>query len=201
MAPAWRLLAGKTAYITGSTTGIDRTITLEYLHRGYNVTINHLGPNGPKDIPAGQLIDIACDITDLATGTNLVAEVIKKWGALDVFASPARRGDSIIGVSSISALFGGELQVHYTPNKAAVLSMIQSMAITLAKDNIRCNALRYENLAKKEYLEKRIPMGRVGRPEDIAGPAVFLASEALSGYMTGSSGRMHVHTLAVISAI
>jgi L-rhamnose 1-dehydrogenase len=119
------------------------------------------------------------------------------------------RGGSIIGVSSISALVGGGLQVHYTPTKAAVLSMMQSMAIALAKDKIRCNALLpgtihtqlaeddMQNEVKRKYLEQRIPMGRVGRPEDVAGPAVFLASDELSGYMTGSQvlvdGGMFVH--------
>lgn len=118
-------------------------------------------------------------------------------------------GGAIIGISSISALVGGGLQVHYTPTKAAVLSMIQSMAIALAKDNIRCNALLpgtihtqlsemdMQNKVKKEYLEHRIPMGRVGNPHDLAGPAVFLASEKLSGFMTGSQllvdGGMFVH--------
>lgn len=119
------------------------------------------------------------------------------------------RGGSIIGISSISALQGGGLQVHYTPTKAAVLSMIQSMAIALAKDKIRCNALLpgtihtqladadMANDVKRKYLEHRIPMGRVGRPEDLAGPAVFLGCEQLSGFMTGSQmlvdGGMFVH--------
>lgn len=118
-------------------------------------------------------------------------------------------GGAIIGVSSISALVGGGKQVHYTPTKAAVLSMVQSMAIALAKDRIRCNALLpgtiHTQLAeddmqddeKRKYLERRIPWGRVGRPEDMAGPAVFLASDELSGYMTGShvlaDGGMFVH--------
>jgi L-rhamnose 1-dehydrogenase len=44
MAPAcWRLLAGKTAAITGGTTGIGRAIALEYVRQGCNVAINHLG--------------------------------------------------------------------------------------------------------------------------------------------------------------
>lgn len=119
------------------------------------------------------------------------------------------RGGSIIGISSISALVGGGLQTHYTPTKAAVLSMIQSMAIALAKDNVRCNALLpgtihtqlaeedMQNDTKRAYLEHRIPMGRVGKPQDLAGPAVFLASEQLSGFMTGSQvlvdGGMFVH--------
>lgn len=118
-------------------------------------------------------------------------------------------GGSIIGISSISALVGGGLQTHYTPTKAGVLSLIQSMAIALAKDKIRCNAILpgtiktqladedMKNDVKRKYLEERIPMGRVGNPEDIAGPAVFLASEELSPYCNGTQlladGGMFVH--------
>lgn len=119
------------------------------------------------------------------------------------------KGGSIIGISSISALVGGGLQVHYTPTKAALLSMTQSMAIALAKDKIRVNALLpgtihtqladhdMANEEKRKYLEHRIPWGRVGRPEDLAGPAVFLGSEKLSGFVTGAQllvdGGMYVH--------
>ena len=102
------------------------------------------------------------------------------------------KGGSIIGVASISALLGGEQQVHYTPTKAAILSMMQSQACALAKYNIRCNALlpgttrtpmAADDLAKPEkmaYLKERIPLGRVAEPEDLAGPAVFFASDMSS---------------------
>lgn len=108
------------------------------------------------------------------------------------------RGGSIIGVSSVSALVGGGLQTHYTPTKAAILSMMQSMAIALGKDNIRCNALLpgtintqladhdMRNPTKKAALEARIPLGRIGSPEDMAGPAVFLACEEMSRYVNAS---------------
>lgn len=108
------------------------------------------------------------------------------------------RGGSIIATSSVSALVGGGMQVHYTPTKAAVLSMMQSMAIALGKHKIRCNALLpgtidtqladhdMKNPEKKAYLEKRVPLGRVGRPEEMAGPAVFLACEDFSSYVNGS---------------
>ena len=107
-------------------------------------------------------------------------------------------GGAIIGISSISALVGGGLQTHYTPTKAGVLSLIQSMAIALGKDNIRCNAILpgtiktqlseddMKNDVKRNYLEARIPMGRVGDTTDIAGPALFLASEELSPYCNGT---------------
>lgn len=118
------------------------------------------------------------------------------------------RGGSIIGISSISALLGGGLQMHYTPSKAAVLSMMQSMAITLAPHRIRCNAILpgtvhaqlaepdMRNEVKRRQLEQRMPLG-IGKPSDIAGPAVFLGSEYLSGWMTGSQvlvdGGMYVN--------
>lgn len=98
-------------------------------------------------------------------------------------------GGSIIGVASISALLGGKQQVHYTPTKAAVLSMMQSCACALAEHNIRANALlpghtrtpmSADDLANPEKLKavnERIPLGRVADPEDHAGPAVFLASD------------------------
>lgn len=106
-------------------------------------------------------------------------------------------GGSIIGISSISALVGGAQQTHYTPTKAGVLSLMQSTACALGKYGVRCNALlpgtietqlNEEDLArnggeKRRYMEGRIPLGRVGKTEDMAGPAVFLACDELSGYV------------------
>jgi L-rhamnose 1-dehydrogenase len=110
------------------------------------------------------------------------------------------QGGSIIAISSISALVGGAQQTHYTPTKAGVLSLMQSMACALGKYNVRCNALlpgtirtqlNVEDLRdgseKKAYMEARIPLGRLGVPEDLAGPALFLSVPELSGYVTGAS--------------
>ena len=110
------------------------------------------------------------------------------------------RGGSIIAISSISALVGGAQQAHYTPTKAGVLSLMQSTACALGKYNIRCNALLpgtirtrlndedlKDGTEKKGYMEGRIPLGRLGRPDDLAGPALFLACDELSGYVTGAS--------------
>lgn len=106
-------------------------------------------------------------------------------------------GGSIIGISSISALQGGRYQTHYTPTKAAVLSMMQSMAIALGEHQIRCNALmpgtvrsqlsaeEIDNKESRERLLAKIPLARVGEPADMAGPAVFLAS-SMSSFMTGA---------------
>ncbi|KZT02657.1 NAD(P)-binding protein [Laetiporus sulphureus 93-53] len=129
--------------------------------------------------------------------------------------SQTPQGGSIIGVSSISALVGGEFQwhvpfqtslrtknrpafsSHYTPTKAGILSLMQSCALALGKYNIRANAVLpgtiatdinkedLSNTAKRDYMVGRTALGRLGAPEDIAGPVVFLASD-LAKYVTGA---------------
>jgi L-rhamnose 1-dehydrogenase len=108
------------------------------------------------------------------------------------------RGGAIVAVSSISALVGGEMQTHYTPTKAGVHSLMQSTAIALGRHGIRCNSvlpgtiqteINKDDLAdveKRARMETRIPLGRLGEPEDLAGPIVFLASD-MARYVTGAA--------------
>lgn len=107
-------------------------------------------------------------------------------------------GGAIIAISSISALVGGEMQTHYTPTKAAVHSLMQSCAIALGRYGVRCNSVMPGTIAtdinrddlsdpdKRAYMEGRIPLGRLGEPDDVAGCVVFLASD-LARYVTGAS--------------
>ena len=107
-------------------------------------------------------------------------------------------GGAIVAISSISALVGGEMQTHYTPTKAGVLSLMQSCALALGRHGIRCNSvlpgtiatdINKDDLAdpkKREYMEGRIPLGRLGRPEDIASVVAFLASD-MASYMSGAA--------------
>lgn len=137
------------------------------------------------------------DLVNFTISTNLNGAFFAVQAAAQQMAKQEPSGGSIIGVSSISALVGGAGQTHYTPTKAGILSLMQSTACALGQYGIRCNALlpgtirtqlNDEDLAdpeKKKYMEGRIPLGRLGKPRDLAGPAVFLASD-LSEYMTGA---------------
>ena len=90
------------------------------------------------------------------------------------------------------------MQAHYTPTKAGVLSMVQSMAISMGEHNIRCNALipgtiktqlsdeEINDEGSRKALEAKIPLGRAGDTRDMAGPAVFLACEQMSGFVNGA---------------
>lgn len=109
---------------------------------------------------------------------------------------PNGRG-SIINVSSISARTGGSPGSSiYSGAKAFVSTFTRSLARELAPQNIRVNALspgtiatafheRHSTPEKLEATRKSIPLARLGTGEDCAGSALFLASDALSGYVTG----------------
>ena len=106
-------------------------------------------------------------------------------------------GGSIINVSSISARTGGSPGSSiYSGAKAFVSTFTRSLARELAPRNIRVNALspgtiatafheRHSTPEKLEATRKSIPLARLGRAEDCAGTALYLASDALSGYVTG----------------
>ena len=147
-----------------------------------------------------EFVEISPDSFQKHLHTNLSGAFYAVQAAAQQMARQSPQGGSIIGVSSISALVGGAQQCHYTPTKAGILSLMQSTATALGKYDIRCNALlpgtirtqlNDEDLKdgseKKTYMEGRIPLRRLGKPEDMAGPAVFLAQGELSGYVTGAT--------------
>jgi 3-oxoacyl-[acyl-carrier protein] reductase len=112
-------------------------------------------------------------------------------------AEAMKEGGSIINVSSISARTGGSPGSSvYSGAKAFVSTFTRSLARELAPRNIRVNALspgtiatafheRHSTPEKLEATRKSIPMARLGTADDCAGTALFLASNALSGYVTG----------------
>jgi NAD(P)-dependent dehydrogenase (short-subunit alcohol dehydrogenase family) len=103
---------------------------------------------------------------------------------------------SIIHMASIAAVTASPLQGVYAMTKAAVVSMTKTMAVELAGSNIRVNAIApgfvdtrfasavLKNDALLDEVLKKTPMARYGTPDEIAGAAVYLASDAAS-YMTG----------------
>ncbi len=147
--------------------------------------------------PFHSFLDMPQDVLLRTMNVNLTGAYYMCQAAANQMVRQGK-GGSIVAVSSISALVGGEMQTHYTPTKAGVHSLMQSIAIPLGRHGIRANSvmpgtvatdINKDDLAdpeKRAYMEKRIPLGRLGRPEDIAKVVVFLASD-LSGYVTGAS--------------
>lgn len=108
-------------------------------------------------------------------------------------------GGSIVNVASFVALMGAATaQIAYTASKGGVLAMTRELAVEYARRGIRANSLcpgpietplLAELLADPERRQRRlvhIPIGRFGRPEEIAKAALFLASDDAS-FVTGSA--------------
>ena len=114
---------------------------------------------------------------------------------------------SIVNLASQAGRRGEALVAHYCASKAAVISYTQSAALAMAPHGIRVNGIapgvvdtpmwgavdalfaRYEGLQpgeKKAAVGKAVPLGRMGVPRDIAGAAVFLASDE-SAYITAQT--------------
>lgn len=107
-----------------------------------------------------------------------------------------QRPGSIVSISSISGMNSAPFHIAYGTAKAAVVAMTRTMALELAAAGIRVNAVApgvTETAASGTYVDddpdrdrQAIAMGRRGRPEEQAGPILFLLSE-LSSYITGQT--------------
>lgn len=103
-------------------------------------------------------------------------------------------GGVILNTSSMVSIYGQPSGVMYPASKYAVNGMTKSLARELGKYNIRVNAVApgitetdmVKNLPKEviEPLIKTIPLGRIGKPEDVANAFLFLASD-MASYVTG----------------
>ncbi|MBB4195455.1 NAD(P)-dependent dehydrogenase (short-subunit alcohol dehydrogenase family) [Rhizobium aethiopicum] len=108
----------------------------------------------------------------------------------------AREGGAIVNTASMLSFFGGPAVPAYTASKGGIAQLTKSLAVAWAADKIRVNAVApgwiateltrplYEDASRAEPILQRTPMRRWGKPEDVAGPIVFLCSEA-AGFMTG----------------
>jgi NAD(P)-dependent dehydrogenase (short-subunit alcohol dehydrogenase family) len=152
-----------------------------------NAAVNpHLGPSR----------SITDDVFDKVMSSNIKSTL---W--LCHLVAPdmeARKSGSIIIVSSIGGLRGTPVLGAYAISKAADMQLVRNLAVEFGPNNIRINAIApgliRTDFARalsenRELYEKRTrdtPMKRIGEPDEVAGAAVFLASDA-SSFITGQT--------------
>ena len=124
-----------------------------------------------------------------------------KWAARQMFSQGG--GGAIINLASVAGVYGSTMMSHYGAAKSAVITLTRELAIAWARRGIRVNCIAPGPVETEGYLDvlhktdpdadktyravaARVAMGRWGRVEEIAYPAVFLASDA-SSFMTGET--------------
>lgn len=156
-----------------------------------DVLVNNAGITQPL-----KLMDITPENYEAVTDVSLRGTLYMSQAVIP--AMRAQKSGSIVNLSSVSAQRGGGIfgGPHYSAAKAGVLGLTKAMARELAPDNVRSNAIcpgfiATDITAGKLTPEMRaqvlasIPMGRAGEASDVAGCALFLASD-LSAYCTGT---------------
>lgn len=158
---------------------------------GLDVLINNAGGIGERR-PIGEVDDALFDfVYDLNVRSLLAAT----QAAIPHFEQ--RGGGNVINVGSIAGIDGGGAGASlYSSAKAAVHNLTRHLAKDLARKNIRVNtvapgaiATPFHERTPKERMDamrNATPLGRVGEAQDCTGAFLFLASNELSGYITGN---------------
>lgn len=158
-------------------------------HGSFDILVNNAGTEIPKD---------AADVTesdfDTIIGVNLRGTYFCAQSAAAVMVKQG--SGKIINIGSLGSQIGLAGATVYCCSKGGVLLFTRALAIELAGSGIQVNAIGpgyfrthmtepfFQDPDHKAWIEQRIPVGRIGTWEDLAGTVVFLASSA-SDYITG----------------
>jgi NAD(P)-dependent dehydrogenase (short-subunit alcohol dehydrogenase family) len=150
--------------------------------------------NNAGTIRPGTAVNLSPEDWDLVMAVNVRSVFLGAKYAVPAIA--ARGGGAIVSTASVSGLSGDPANVVYSASKAAVINLTRSLAVDHARQQIRVNCIcpgavdtppvgrMLADPDARARAERSHPLGRIGRPEDIAAAAVWLCSDE-SSWITG----------------
>ena len=168
------------------------TFGIELAQRRVDILVNNAGTNYPMP-----MVDVPVDVLDQMTNLNVRAVFLAGQGAVRAMVK-AGTGGVIINMSSQMGHVGSPGRTVYCMTKHALEGLTKAMAVELAPHNIRVNSvaptfietpMTAPMLAKPEFrafVDTMIPLGKIGKPEDVAAAVLYLASPA-ANMVTGTS--------------
>ena len=160
--------------------------------RRVDIFVNNAGTNNPMP-----MVDVPVDVLDQMLGLNVRAAYLAAQGAVRAMVK-AGSGGVIINMTSQMGHVGSPGRTVYCMTKHALEGLTKAMAVELAPHNIRVNSvaptfietpMTAPMLAKPEFrafVDTMIPLGRIGKPDDVAAAVLYLASPA-ANMVTGTS--------------
>ncbi len=233
-------LTGKSAVVTGASTGLGMGMTLALANAGADILlVDHVSCDGVaanvRDI-GRRSATVVADLMEMGSIVKVVDTALAEFGKIDILVNNAgiirrtpaidfsekdwddvmtlnaktafflaqaaardmvkRKYGKIINIASLLAFQGGIIVPSYSASKGAVAQVTKALANEWAQLGIAVNAIApgymatnntkalRENAARSKAILDRIPAGRWGLPDDLAGAVVFLASRA-SDYVNG----------------
>jgi NAD(P)-dependent dehydrogenase (short-subunit alcohol dehydrogenase family) len=151
--------------------------------------------NNAGIFPTSSVEEMKEEEWDRVIGTNLIGAFLCTRAVVNQLLKQG--AGRIISITSGRAFQGARNGAHYAASKAGIIGFSKSLALELASHDITVNVIcpgitdtaqpRGHQTEEQIYAQgQRIPLGRIGQPEDLVGPAVFLASEA-AGFITGQT--------------
>ncbi len=170
----------------------NESFGIDLAHRKIDILVNNAGMNKPMP-----MIDVPADTLDQMLNLNVRAAYLAAQGAARSMVK-AGNGGVIINITSQMGHVGSPGRTVYCMTKHALEGLTKAMAVELAPHNIRVNSvaptfietpLTAPMLAQPEFrafVDGMIPLGRLGKPEDVAAAVIYLASPS-ANMVTGTS--------------